>query len=370
MKWMTNTYIPRWDLDVIFPGGSDSQEFRKYLNDVDKEMNELKQIVENFTPTNEVKDQNELIVIVKELERVMKKYREASAYISCLSAQNVKDEQADMLVGERSELGAKFGGIQTTFTQKLVLLNDETWETLLKEEDITELTFVLNEFRDKAKELLSADQEILINDLSIDGYQGWGQMYDAIVGNMTVDLEEDGETRTYSVGQAANKLTDPDRQVRKKTFEKLEAAWEDKSALFGQTLNHLAGFRLQTYKHRGWNEVLKEPLEINRMKQETLDAMWGAISANKEPFISFLQKKADLLGMDKLSIYDVEAPLTKTVDTLSYTDGADFIIKHFKEFSPKMANFAQMAFEKQWIEAEDRSGKRPGGFCKIGRAHV
>lgn len=360
---MANTYIPRWDLDVIFPGGSDSQEFRKYLNDVDKEMNELKQIVENFTPTNEVKDQNELIVIVKELERVMKKYREASAYISCLSAQNVKDEQADMLVGERSELGAKFGGIQTTFTQKLVLLNDETWETLLKEEDITELTFVLNEFRDKAKELLSADQEILINDLSIDGYQGWGQMYDAIVGNMTVDLEEDGETRTYSVGQAANKLTDPDRQVRKKTFEKLEAAWEDKSALFGQTLNHLAGFRLQTYKHRGWNEVLKEPLEINRMEQETLDAMWGAISANKEPFISFLQKKADLLGMDKLSIYDVEAPLTKTVDTLSYTDGADFIIKHFKEFSPKMANFAQMAFEKQWIEAEDRSGKRPGGFC-------
>lgn len=28
-----------------------------------------------------------------------------------------------------------------------------------------------------------------------------------------------------------------------------------------------------------------------------------------------------------------------------------------------MADFAQMAFEKRWIEAEDRAGKRPGGFC-------
>ena len=28
-----------------------------------------------------------------------------------------------------------------------------------------------------------------------------------------------------------------------------------------------------------------------------------------------------------------------------------------------MAKFAQSAFEKSWIEAEDRPGKRPGGYC-------
>ena len=28
-----------------------------------------------------------------------------------------------------------------------------------------------------------------------------------------------------------------------------------------------------------------------------------------------------------------------------------------------MADFAQKAFEKSWIEAEDRPGKRPGGYC-------
>lgn len=48
---------------------------------------------------------------------------------------------------------------------------------------------------------------------------------------------------------------------------------------------------------------------------------------------------------------------------LSYDEGAEFILKHFQTFSPKMADFAKMAFEDRWIEAEDRSGKRPGGFC-------
>ena len=48
-----------------------------------------------------------------------------------------------------------------------------------------------------------------------------------------------------------------------------------------KTLNHLSGFRLNVYKKRGWEDVLKEPLAINRMKNETLETMWAVISENK-----------------------------------------------------------------------------------------
>src|SRR5699024_6110805 len=120
-------------------------------------------------------------------------------------------------------------------------------------------------------------------------------------------------------------------------FEQLGKAWQEKEDLFGQTLNHLAGFRLEKYKHRGWDDVLKEPLDINRMTKETLNAMWGAISDNKRSFVTFLEKKAELLGLDRLSMYDVNAPLTQSVKTSTYTEGAEFIIDHFRSFSPKMA---------------------------------
>src|SRR5699024_6258500 len=70
-----------------------------------------------------------------------------------------------------------------------------------------------------------------------------------------------------------------------------------------------------------------------------------------------------LLGLEKLSFYDIGAPLANSVKTSTYTEGAYFIIDQFKKFSPKMASFAKMAFEKRWIEAENRPGKRPGGFC-------
>lgn len=356
---MQQTFNPTWDLEIIFSGGSASKEFHTYINNIEKELENLAVEVEQYT----INEPKTLEKIIGNLERTVKKVREAGAFISCLSAQNMKDEQADLLVGKRSELSAKLAAVKTKLGQKLMSIDDTKWQEMLERPKLKEVAFVLNEYRKKAKDQLPADQEMLINDLAIDGYQAWEQMYDALVGNMHVKIEEDGEVKAYSVGQAANKLTDPNRAVRKHVYEQLAESWGKQANLFGQTLNHLGGFRLQTYKHRGWEDVLKEPLEINRMKKETLDAMWTAITNNKQPFVSFLQRKAAMLGLDKLSMYDVEAPITSTVKTADYTEGANFILEHFRKFSPKMADFAQMAFDERWIEAEDRAGKRPGGFC-------
>ncbi|WP_404452390.1 M3 family oligoendopeptidase [Virgibacillus necropolis] len=358
---MQKTYEPTWDLNTIFQGGSDSEQFESYLYDTKVYMERLSNSVQGLDPRST--DAESLAVIVDQLEGSVKKLREAFAYISCLSAQNVKDVKANMLVGKRSELKAEMDAIRTNLDQKLVQIDDTRWGELLTHPLLSEVSFVLNENREKAKEQLSVDQEVLLNDLAVDGYHGWSQMYDALVGNMNVELEIDGERQSYSVGQAANKLSNPDRDVRKHVAEQIEKAWKSNSDLFGQTLNHLAGFRLQKYKHRKWESVLKEPLAINRMKKETLNTMWKAISDYKQPFVKFLQKKADLLGLEKLSTFDIGAPLYDSVKTYSFSEGADFIVEHFRAFSPKMADFAQMAFDKRWIEAEDRAGKRPGGFC-------
>ncbi|WP_077325695.1 M3 family oligoendopeptidase [Virgibacillus siamensis] len=356
------TYNPSWDIDVIFPGGSESKELHTHMHDVKQDVKMLSNAVGEFDPA-QTSLADEIKEIVHLLENTRNKMGEAFAFISCISAQDIHDKKASLLVGKRSELRAEMEAVKTNFDQKLAEIQDGVWDELLNDPEIRDIEFVLNEFRDKAKELLSADEEKLINDLSVDGYHGWSQMYDTVVANMSVDIEEKGKIKHYSVGQASNKLSEPDRAVRKHVFEQLGKAWQENADFFGQTLNHLAGFRLQTYKHRNWEHVLKEPLNINRMKRETLDAMWNAINRNKKHFTAFLEKKAELLGLDKLSMYDIGAPLSNTVTETPYTDGANFIVEQFRAFSPKMADFAQMAFEKRWIEAEDRAGKRPGGFC-------
>ncbi|MFL6561861.1 MAG: M3 family oligoendopeptidase, partial [Bacillus sp. (in: firmicutes)] len=191
----------------------------------------------------------------------------------------------------------------------------------------------------------------------------WVQLFYLILGNIKITFNENGKYKLLSVGQAFNKFSSPDREIRTAIFENWEKAWGDQADILAKTLNHLSGFRLSVYKKRGWEDVLKEPLSINRMEKRTLETMWTVISENKQMLVKYLERKATLLGLEKLSWYDLDAPYGKTASKVSYQEGAEFIEKNFAIFGEKMASFAQKAFKEQWIEGEDRPGKAPGGFC-------
>lgn len=357
----TEEYIPNWDLDQIFVGGSSSDELRNEMIALEQNIRTLNDKIDHFKPAQATAET--LAAIIEQIAPLQKRLSDVFAYISCLSAQNVADNQAAVLVAKRGDLSAQIGALETKLNQKLKDVNDQTWDKMMQSRQLKDVAFVLREARHEAKGLLPLDEEVLINDLAVDGYHAWNQMYETVVGNMKITEEKNGEVKQYSMGQAANRMAHPDRNVRKNMFEKMKDAWQNNAPLFGQTLNHLAGFRLQMYQHRGWDDVLKEPLANNRMQKKTLDAMWAAISDNKAPFVNFLNRKARILGLEKLSMYDVGAPIAKNETKVSYSDGAERIIEQFRQFSPKMADFAKMAFQKRWIEAEDRAGKRPGGFC-------
>ena len=179
--------------------------------------------------------------------------------------------------------------------------------------------------------------------------------------------DQEGNVQMLSAGQAFNKMMgDPDPTVRKELFEKWEQLWAQKAPLFADTLNHLDGFRLTNYKMHKIEHYLTPSLRYNRMKPETLDMMWATIQKNKQPLVDFLTRKAQLFGKEKMEWQDQDAPILlgeHEEKRFTFDQAADFIIKNFNTFSPKMADFAKMAFEKSWIEAEDRSGKRPGGYC-------
>lgn len=355
---MANTYSEVWDLEVFFKGGSSSPEFADHLKAAGGEIEKFKKEVEGWEPVNQSNESAMLANLVGLFDGAAKKVRQAGAFVSCLHAQDTDDKKAGQLKGTVTELSASLQTALTIFDQKLSSFSKDVWNDLLQDGLLKELRFVLTERRERATEKLSEKEESAINALSVDGYHGWGQMYDLIVGNTKVQYKEE----SLSVGQAANKLSDADRSVRKEVFEAWEKAWGEKEDFYAKTLNHLAGFRLNVYKLRGWEDVLKEPLDINRMKKETLDAMWEVISDNKEPFVRFLNRKAGLLGLKKLSWFDLDAPIGSAESKMSYQQGADFIVDNFAQFGKEMADFAKMAFEDNWIEAENRPGKAPGGF--------
>ena len=356
MEGMKSTLQQNWDLDSIFPGGSGSAEFRTFLD-------QLKQDIESFSQAfGEWSRQpsSALVPATEKLQSISARLGEAESFTECLASQNMEDRQAAVLTSAVKTLRASFEASLSRYNRLLAEIPDDEWNRKIEQEDsLRTIRFNLEERREQAKDMLPPEQEALIQDLGVDGYHGWAEMYNTIVNRIRIPFEG----RELSAGQAANKLHHPDANVRREMFAKWEQAWADHEDLFSAVLNRIAGFRLQVYRYRGWDSVLKEPLRYNRMSRETLDSMWQAIEEAKPVLVEYLQRKAKLLGLDRLSWADVEAPLGNERASISYDEAADIIVQQFAGFSPRMADFAEQAFRNRWIEAADRPGKRPGGFC-------
>lgn len=357
-------YSQVWDLEVFFEGGSGSEQFASYIESLKNDIAKLDNLISSWQVDSSEKDVAILNDILTNIADVRMKVSQSGAFISCLEAQNSKDKLASNWRSKFTSIVAVYLGALSKFEEKIVQIEESFFRNLIAREPFKELQFILIETRTKAKEKLSVSEETLIQKLSIDGYHSWGQLYNKIVASIEIPVVINGENKIYSVGQAANAFSHPDRDVRKQVFEEWEKAWKEKEDILAHTLNSLAGFRLGVYESRGWKDVLQEPLETSRMKKETLDSMWQAITEAKPSLVKFLQQKAKLLGVDKLSYADLDAPLkTNVQQKLTFDEGADFIMKHFSKFGEELTAFTKTAFEDAWIEAEDRPNKRPGGFC-------
>lgn len=353
-------YAINWDLESIFAGGSSSESLQQELQQISTKMKEFHQLVDAFTPNaeNQVEALTEILAVHEEIQ---KSFTECGSFIEALNSANIHDQQAKLLTGQLYSNLPAFQLATTILNKKFASYSEEDWQNLMTH--FSQIAFRLSEMRRDGQELLDEQSENIINTLALDGQSAWSQHYDTIVASIQIPFN--GEM--LSAGQAFNiMMSSQDKAVRQELFEKWEKAWSEKADIFADTLNHLDGFRLNNYKLHGVDDFLKQPLEYNRLDKETLDMMWGTIQKNKQPIIDFLTRKAQLFGKDKMDWQDQDAPIVLgDFEERRYTfdQAADFIVENFKKFSPKMSEFAQMAFDKAWIEAEDRPGKRPGGYC-------
>lgn len=350
---------PNWNLESIFPGGSSSPELDAHLTAVEGDTARLTADLGAAAAP----DLPTWTAWLTRMQALSQRLTQASAFVGCLTAQNIKDEKAKQVLARVRQLAAGLNSAWIALDRRMLALSEGEWEQVLATPVAAPIAFALRERRQRALERLAPEQETLAGALGVDGYHGWNDLYNIVVGRMTVEVETSGKVEQLSVGQAANRLRDADRAVRSATFTKWEEAWQGQAELCAAALNHLAGYRLALYKQRGWDSVLQEPLHMSRLSQPTLQTMWRVITAAKPHFVQYLERKAKLLGVAKLAWHDVEAPLGAATGKVSYDEGAAFVVEQFRRFSPQLADFTQGALDQRWVESEDRPGKRPGAFC-------
>lgn len=182
-----------------------------------------------------------LTALLDLFEQTSVKLQQAGAFVACLQAQNINDQKAIEHQALMNRLSADFQSSLVTLDHKLVDIDQEVWNRLLTKPGLRDVSYILNERRQRVAEKLSPGKEKLIGNLAVDGYHAWSDLYNMIVGKMTIPYEENGENKQLSVGQAENMMDHQDRTVRKTVYERFRQAWESKQDIFSKDAESFGG---------------------------------------------------------------------------------------------------------------------------------
>ena len=358
---------PRWDLTNIYPS-LESKEFTAAFGQLQTKISDLGDYFDEVVTKADAKTPpKELGSILGDVvDRFNDTYLLSStvgAYVSFHVDTNSHDQLAKRRESEFEQAAVPLRKLGVRFKAWLGKIAPALNGALPHHPSAQAHAFNLKEAAEQSKYLMSEDLEGLAAELTLSGGNAWGKLMGTVTSQLTVDFELDGKTEKLPMPALINLRSHADGDVRRRAYEAENKAWDSVRETLAATLNGVKGEVVTLNKRRGREDALHSAIEKARIDRPTLNAMLDAMKDSFPLFRKYFQHKAKLLGKDQLAWYDLFAPVGAGGGSVTYEEARDFVLEHFSNFSPELSAFAKRAFEKNWLDAEQREGKRAGGYC-------
>jgi len=361
------TAPPRWDLSNVYPG-LDSAELSADIAWVKKATDELRSLYQEelskITRDSPVEAINTAISkMVDQVNALMLKAMTITAYIHGFISTDSFNEEARQLESQYDRVMVDVQKVNVLLETWVGQFRDVLPEALKLGNSAGEHAFPVMELAEQSQYLMSEKEEVLSRELSLAGSKAWSKLQGTVTSQKTVDFELDGKAQALPMPALINLHSHPDESVRKRAYEAEMAAWESLKEPLAACLNGVKGWVNTLNEHRGRKDALHQPIDQGRIDRETLDAMMDAMKESFPTFRRYFKTKAKRFGQDALPWWNVFAPVGRLEKEYTFDEAKAFILKNFETFSPDLRDFAKTAFDRNWIDAEQRAGKRGGAFC-------
>lgn len=350
--------LPEWDLTDLYPA-PDSAEIK---NDIDW----LEQACAEFAGDYEGKlatlDAHGLLEAVQRYERIDIVAGRIMSYAGLRYYQQTTDS-------ERAKFMSDCQDRITAYTTPLVFyglefnrLDEDHLETLLgQSQELNRYRPVFERMRAMKPYQLSDELEKFLHDQSSVGAAAWNKVFDETIAGLTFTV--DGEE--LGIESTLNLLTEQDRAKRKAATLELARVFKTQIRLFSRIHNTLAKEKEIEDRWRGMPTPQTGRHLANHVEPEVVEALRDAVVA-AYPRLShrYYALKAKWLGLDRMQVWDRNAPLPMETDRIVGWDEARAMVEEaYGDFDPRMAELAKPFFDEGWTDAAVKPGKAPGAFA-------
>ncbi len=350
--------LPEWDLTDLY-AAPDSAELTRDMDWLERECADFSQSYEGKLADL---DAQGLLKVVQRYEKIDVVAGRIMSFAGLRYYQVTTD-------ADRAKFMSDCQDKITTYTTPLVFyglefnrLDDDHLADLLTESpDLARYKPVFDRMCAMKPHQLSDELERFLHDQSTVGASAWNKFFDETMAGLEFDV--DGEV--LNLEATLNQLTEQDRSKREAATHALAVVFNENIKTFARVHNTLAKEKEIEDRWRNMPTPQTGRHLSNHVEAEVVEALRNAV-VDAYPRLShrYYALKAKWLGLERMQVWDRNAPLPMEDDRLVMWDEAKAtVLDAYGDFDPKMAELAVPFFEKGWIDAGVKPGKAPGAFA-------
>ncbi|MDO5646593.1 M3 family oligoendopeptidase [Paracoccus sp. (in: a-proteobacteria)] len=350
--------LPEWDLTDLYPA-PDAPELANDLAELERAVADFAAAYQgrlaDLTPA-------QMLTCIEAYQTIDILAGRIMSYAGLRYYQNTTDPARAKMMGDLQGQITDMTTPLVFFSLEFNRIPDETYDAVFAAADgPARYKPVFDRMRAMRPHQLSDELEQFLHDNSVVGAAAWNRLFDETLAALTFDV--DGET--LGLEATLNLLTDHDRARRETGARALARVFGENVTLFARIHNTLAKEKAIEDKWRHMPSPQHARHLSNHVEPEVVEALRNAVTA-AYPRLShrYYALKAKWLGLDKLQVWDRNAPLpTETPRLIDWPTAQQTVTDAYAGFSPRLAELAQPFFDKGWIDAAVKPGKAPGAFA-------
>jgi len=303
-----------------------------------------------------------LLNSVEDLEYISEKIGKLLSFAYLVFAGNTRNPENGAFLQMIQEKSTEARKHLMFFELEWIKLSNKKVDSLLNNKILFQYKHFLEQERSYKPHKLSEPEEKILDEKANTGSRAFKRLFDEILNNIRFKIRLDGKTKSLSETEILALLYDPDRNKRKAGAKSLTVGLKENSHVLTYIFNTLVQDHALNDRLRLFENPMDSRNLSNEIDKQTLDSLMTSCERNYDMVDTYYSLKKRLLGIKKFYDYDRYAPIFHDSEIINYKKSKEIILGSFHNFSPKMATIAQKFFDKNWIDAEVRDGKRGGAF--------
>jgi oligoendopeptidase F len=297
-----------------------------------------------------------------ELESLSEQMDKPLIYAHLVHAAKTDDPKHGALLSKTREARTEANQHLIFFDLEWVAVEDTAAARLVNDNRLARWKHYLEVKRLLKPHYLTEPEEKLLEEKTNTGKAAFVRLFDETVAGMTFPLAHGGKLDSLPLQQILAKLYDPDRTVRSAAAAGITDGLKANSKLITYIFNTLVQDHHSDTKLRRFKSPMEARNLANEISQESVDALLTAVERHQGMVARYYRLKAKLLKLPQLADYDRYAPLGDDLPRCTWPEARRIVEESYTAFSPKGGDIIKQFFEKNWIDAEPRKGKRGGAF--------